>query len=104
MLLSIRLNGHARTQIEYETTPATSTKDPRGTKWADGAIGGMMAKGSDMQNAATSTALFSSGYGSAGGFLVTEDNLLEAAITFAARTLIKKTWQNDRDQLLSIWK
>lgn len=87
--------------LKNALTPATSTKDPRGTKWADGAIGGMMSKGSDMQNAATSTALFSSGYGSAGGFLVTEDNLWQAAIVFSARTLIKKTWQNDRDQLLA---
>lgn len=87
--------------LKNALTPATSTKDPRGTRWADGAIGGMMSKGSDMQNAATSTALFSSGYGSAGGFLVTEDNLWQAAVVFAARTLIKKTWQNDRDQLLA---
>lgn len=85
--------------LKNALTPATSTKDPRGTRWADGALGGMMAKGSDMQNAATSTALFSSGYGSAGGFLVTHENLAEAAVTFAARTVLRKTWQNDRDQL-----
>jgi len=82
-------------------TPASGTKDVRGKKWADGAIGGMMCKGSDMQNANRSTALFSSGYCSAGGFLVTEENLWQVAVAFSIRLLIKKTWLNDRDQLLA---
>lgn len=82
-------------------TPASGTKDVRGRKWADGAIGGMMCKGSDMQNANRSTALFSSGYCSAGGFLVTEENLWQVAVVFSIRLLIKKTWLNDRDQLLA---
>ncbi len=81
-------------------TPAKGGKDIRGTKWANGAIGGMMCKGSDMQNACRSTAIFSSGYGSAGGFLVTEDNLWQVAVVFSVRLLIKKTWLNDRDQFL----
>ncbi|WP_218185968.1 hypothetical protein [Pseudomonas sp. URMO17WK12:I4] len=82
-------------------TPASGTKDVRGKKWADGAIGGFMCKGSDMQNASRSTAIFSSGYCSAGGFLVTEENLWQVAIIFTIRLLIKKTWLNDRDQLLA---
>lgn len=94
-----RPNNSPAIPLKNALTPATSTKDPRGTRWADNAIGGMMAKGSDMQNAATSTALFSSGYGSAGGFLVTHENLSQAAVTFAARTVVRKSWQNDRDQL-----
>ena len=41
----------------------------------DKAIGGMICKGSDMQHASKQTALLSSGYCSAGGFIVTENNL-----------------------------
>ena len=82
------------------TPPDKTTGDIRGKKWADGAIGGMMCKGNDFQNAAKSTALFSSGYCSAGGFLVTKDNLKKAAIVFAVRRLIAPTWLNDRDQFL----
>ena len=86
--------------LKNAITPTTSTKDVRGTKWADGAIGGMICKGSDMQNAGTQTALLSSGYCSAGGFFVTEKNLWQSAIVFAVRRLIKQTWLNDRDQFL----
>lgn len=81
-------------------SPSTRTNDVRGRWWADGAIGSMMCKGNDFQNAANSTALFSSGYNSAGAFFVTEDNLWQAAIVFAVRRLIKPTWLNDRDQFL----
>lgn len=85
--------------LKNALTPTTSTKDVRGTKWADGAIGGMICNGGDMQHAGL-TALLSSGYCSAGGFLVTETNLWQAAIVFAVRRLIKPTWINDRDQFL----
>lgn len=81
-------------------SPSTRTNDVRGRWWADGAIGSMMCKGNDFQNAANSTALFSSGYNSAGAFFVTEDNLWQAAIVFSVRRLIKPTWLNDRDQFL----
>jgi hypothetical protein len=87
--------------LKSALTPTTSVKDVRGTRWADGAIGGMICNGSDMQHAALSTALLSSGYGNAGAFLVTEANLWQSAVVFASRLLIKKTWQNDRDQLLA---
>ena len=60
----------------------------------------MMCKGNDFQNAANSTALFSSGYNSAGAFFVTKENLWQAAIVFSVRRLIKPTWLNDRDQFL----
>ena len=79
--------------------PTTSTKDVRGSKWADGAIGGMIVPGGDIQHAGL-TALLSSGYCSAGGFFVTQDNLWQAAIVFSVRRLIKPTWINDRDQFL----
>jgi hypothetical protein len=86
--------------LKNALSPATGTKDVRGRKWADGAIGGMISKGSDLQNASDSTALFSSGYCSAGGFFVTANNLWQAAIVFSVRLLIKQTWINDRDQFL----
>lgn len=87
--------------LKSAITPTTSTKDVRGKKWADGAIGGMICGGSDMQHAQISTALLSSGYCSAGGFLVTETNLWQTAVAFSARLVIKKTWLNDRDQFLA---
>ena len=80
--------------------PEKTTGDIRGRKWANNAIGGMMCKGNDFQNSGKSTALFSSGYCSAGGFLVTKDNFKKAAVVFAVRRVIKPTWLNDRDQFL----
>ena len=76
-----------------------TTGDIRGRKWAESAIGGMICPGNDLQHAGL-TAVLSSGYCSAGGFLVTESNLEKAAIVFAARRLIAPTWLNDRDQFL----
>jgi len=86
--------------LKNAVSPTTNTKDVRGKKWADGAIASMICKGSDLQNAATDTALLSSGYCSAGGFFVTEENLWQSAIVFSVRRLIKPIWQNDRDQFL----
>ncbi len=86
--------------LKNAISPTTSTKDVRGSKWADGAIGSMIVFGNDMQHAATGTALLSSGYGNAGAFFVTPDNLWQAAIVFSVRRLIKPTWLNDRDQFL----
>lgn len=86
--------------LKNAVTPTTSTKDVRGTKWADGAIGSMICKGSDLQNAPQQTALLSSGYCSAGSFFVTEENLWQAACVFTARRLIKHTWINHNDQFL----
>ena len=85
--------------LKNAITPTTSTKDVRGTKWADDAIGSMISFGSDLQHSGQ-TALLSSGYCSAGGFFVTRGNLGRAAIIFAVRRLIKSTWLNDRDQFL----
>ena len=86
--------------LKNAISPTTSTKDVRGTKWANGAIASMICKGSDLQNASTQTALLSSGYCSAGGFFVTDKNLWQAAIVFTVRRVIKQTWLNDRDQFL----
>lgn len=94
-----RSNKQDAVPLKNGLTPTTSTKDVRGSKWADGAIGSMIAFGNDLQHAAT-TGLLSSGYGNAGAFFVTADNLWQAAIVFAVRRLIKPTWLNDRDQFL----
>lgn len=99
-IVRTRANNIDALPLKNAISPTTSVKDVRGTKWADGAIGSMICKGSDLQNAGTQTALLSSGYCSAGGFFVTEDNLWQSAIIFSVRRLIKPTWLNDRDQFL----
>ncbi len=80
--------------------PATATKDLRGTKWADDAIGCLIIKGPDVQNARTQ-GIVSSGYGSAGSIFVTRKNLWQIAVLFAVRGLVKPNWINDRDQFLA---
>ncbi len=96
----VKANNVAAIPLKNTISPTTNTKDVRGTKWADGAIASMICKGSDLQNAATQTALLSSGYCSAGAFFVTDNNLWQAAIVFSVRRLVKATWLNDRDQFL----
>jgi hypothetical protein len=86
--------------LKNAITPATATKDLRGTKWSDGAIACMDCAGNDLQHAEQHTVIFSSGYGSAGGFLITDKNLWQSAILFSVRRLIIPTWLNDRDQFL----
>lgn len=95
-----RSNSQDALPLKNAITPATVTKDLRGDKWADGAIGSMLANSNMLQNASTLTALFSSGFGSAGAFFVTPENLWKAAIIFTVRKIIKPTWLNDRDQFL----
>jgi hypothetical protein len=86
--------------LKNAITPATATKDLRGTKWSVGAIAWLNCAGNDLQNAGQKTMLFSSGYGSGRGFFVNEANLWQAAIVFCVRRIIKPTWLNDRDQFL----
>ncbi|SKC66182.1 hypothetical protein SAMN05445504_0508 [Burkholderia sp. CF099] len=95
-----KTNGINVVPLKNAVTPATATKDLRGTKWADGAIACMDCAGNDLQHAEQHTVIYSSGYGSAGGFIVTDQNLWQAAIVFAVRRLIRPTWLNDRDQFL----
>lgn len=95
-----RSNTQDALPLKNAITPATVTKDLRGDKWADGAIGSMLVNSNMLQNASTLTALFSSGFGSAGAFFVTPENLWKASIVFSVRRLIKPTWLNDRDQFL----
>lgn len=86
--------------LKNAVIPATASKDLRGTRWSDGAIGWLNCAGNDLQNADSKTMLFSSGYGSARGFFVNAENVSNAAVVFAVRRLIKPTWLNDRDQFL----
>jgi hypothetical protein len=95
-----RSNKQDALPLKNAITPTTSTKDVRGDKWADGAIGSMINKGNDFQNAGQSTALLSSGYCSAGATFVTKENLWQAAVVFTVRRLINHTWLNHNDQFL----
>ncbi|ONG42051.1 hypothetical protein BKE30_00635 [Alkanindiges hydrocarboniclasticus] len=85
--------------LKNAITPATATKDLRGTNWSEGAIAYMWCNSNDLQQAAR-TALFSSGFNGGHGIFITLDNLWQAAIVFSVRRLIKPTWLNDRDQFL----
>ncbi len=84
--------------LKNAITPATATKDLRGTKWADGAIAYMLCGGNDLQHATQQTVIFSSGYGSARGFFITIENLWQTSIIFSVRQLAKHTWLNHSDQ------
>ncbi len=95
-----RSNKEDALPLKNAITPTTNTKDVRWDKWADGAIGSLMCKWNDLQNAWTWTALFSSWYCSAWAVFVTSENLWQWAIVFSVRRLIKPTWINDRDQFL----
>jgi hypothetical protein len=85
--------------LKNAVTPATTSKDLRGTKWANGAIGWLNCPGNDIQQA-NLTALLSSGFSSGRGLFVTPENLWQTAVVFSVRRLIKPTWLNDRDQFL----
>ncbi len=86
--------------LKNTISPATATKDLRGTKWSDNAIGYMFSGGNDFQTCSTQTVIFSSGYSSARGFFINPNNLRQVAVVFSVRRLIKPTWINDRDQFL----
>jgi len=86
--------------LKNAIVPATATKDLRGTKWSDGAIGYMLSGGNDLQHASIQTVIFSSGYGSARGYFINPENVWQIAIVFTVRRIIKPTWLNDRDQFL----
>ncbi len=95
-----KTNNQDALPLKNAITPATATKDLRGTHWADGAIGWLNCAGNDVQHVNNYTILFSSGFGSGRGFFVTEENLWKSAVIFTMERLIKPTWLNDRDQFL----
>ncbi len=80
-------------------TPATATKDLRGTKWSDNAIAYMWSNSNDVQQAPR-TALFSSGFNGGHGIFINQKNLWQAAVVFTVRLIVKPTWLNNRDQFL----
>jgi len=86
--------------LKNAITPATASRDLRGTRWSDNALAWLNAAGNDLQNAVDKTMLFSSGYGSARGFFVTPKNLWQATIVFTVRRIINHTWLNHNDQFL----
>ncbi len=86
--------------LKNAITPATVTKDLRGTNWVVGGIGYFNCAGNEPQNTSKLTTLFSSGYGSGRGLFVTSEIVWQVAIAFTVRRLIKPTWLNDRDQFL----
>lgn len=89
--------------LKNAVAPATTSKDLRGTKWANNAIAWLNCPGNDMQQA-NLTALLSSGFSSGRGTFVTEENLWQSAIVFTVRRIVKSTWLNDRDQFLQASK
>lgn len=95
-----RSNSTLALPLKNALTPTTSTKDVRGDRWANGAIGSMIVFGNDVQHGNQGTALLSSGYGNAGAFFVTQENLQRAAIIFAVRMLHPHDWKNHNDQFL----
>lgn len=95
-----RSNKQDALPLKNALSPPGPTKDLRGDKWADGAIGSMLSNSNMPQKTAIMTAMFSSGYCNAGAFFVTPGNVWQAAIVFSVRRLIKPTWLNDRDQFL----
>ncbi len=85
--------------LKNTITPATATKDLRGTKWSDNALAYMWCNSNDIQQA-NLTALFSSGFNGGHGIFVNQENIWQSAVVFSVRRLIKPTWLNDRDQFL----
>lgn len=85
--------------LKNVVSPATTSKDLRGTKWADGALAWLNCPGNDIQQA-NLTAILSSGFSSGRGVFVTKENLWQCSIVFCVRRIIKPTWLNDRDQFL----
>jgi hypothetical protein len=95
-----RSNKQDALPLKNALSPPGPTRDLRGDKWADGAIGSMLSNSNMPQKTSIMTAIFSSGYCNAGAFFVTPQNLWQAAVVFSVRRLIKPTWLNDRDQFL----
>lgn len=93
-----------RLKTDSITIPLKNAIHPQTAKakvsaWHKNAIGYLLCKGGDVQNA-SHTGLLSSVYSNGCGFYVTPENLWQAAIVFSVRRLIKPTWLNDRDQFL----
>jgi hypothetical protein len=86
--------------LKNAVIPATVTKDLRGTKGSDDAIGYFYSNSNGIQHAPMNTIVLSSGYGSARGYFINAKNVDQVSIIFSIRKLVKPTWINDRDQFL----
>lgn len=78
------------------------SSNPRLKMSCDSMVGYLYASNNDLQHAAQETCITSSIYtgGNGGGLYINSENLLQCAIVFSVRRLIKPTWLNDRDQFL----
>jgi hypothetical protein len=85
--------------LKNAISPATATKDLRGTRWSDNAVAYLWCNSNDLQQAAR-TALFSSGFNGGHGMFVNSHNLWQAAIVYSVRHLVLHTWLNHNDQFL----
>lgn len=94
-----KTNGEEVIPLKNAITPATASKDLRGTKWSDNAIGYFWCNSNDVQQAAR-TALFSSGFNGGHGIFVNKGNLWQVAIVYSVRQLVQHTWLNHNDQFL----
>ena len=65
-------------------------------------IGYLYSSNNDLQHSDRETLITSSIFtgGNGGGLYINSENLLDCAIVFSVRRLIKSTWLNDRDQFL----
>jgi hypothetical protein len=78
----------------------TVSKNPRLKKSCDKMIGYFYASNNDLQHAGQETLITSSIYtgGNGGGLYITPENILDVAVVYSVRRIIKPTWLNDRDQ------
>ena len=78
------------------------SNNPRIKKSSDNSLGYLYASNNDLQHAGQETLIASSIYtgGNGGGVYVIEENLLQTAIVFSVRLLVKHTWINHNDQFL----
>jgi hypothetical protein len=86
--------------IPLKNAISPSETNPRVKTWSDNAIAYMYCGVNDLQHAEQQTIIFSSPYGGGNGFYINANNLLQAAVIFSVRRLVKPTWLNDRDQFL----
>lgn len=95
-----KTNGNLALPLSNAVT--VNVKNPRQKMSCDDMIGYLYASNNDMQHAGMETLISSSIYtgGNGGGNYITEENLLQSAVVFSVRRLIKATWLNNRDQFL----
>ena len=80
----------------------TVSKNPRLKKSCDKMIGYFYASNNDLQHAGQETLISSSIYtgGNGGGLYIIPENILDVAVVYTVRRIIRPTWLNDRDQFL----